>query len=143
MKDAKGHGSDSRGGGGGKKLSMEATIWRAQLAKDAAARSGGSPMREHDKLYGEAATNRAMFGDAWSNTPGGDREAAGVLSSGGPKSEPAPVHEAMHHAMHNSYGGVPKGETFNVSKNGPNAFQKSRGANEMFGRSMKIDGREG
>jgi hypothetical protein len=64
MKDAKGHGSDSRGGSSGSGFTLEKA--RAALRQPP------------DIPY-----------------PGGDREAATALSSGGPKSDPAPVHDSM------------------------------------------------
>jgi hypothetical protein len=105
-KDAKGHGSDSRGG--------------SQYARQAPTKNGrmrmyGSSMADRIKVAQDAqnikegrsagSAGNPLGHDAWSNTPGGDREAASTLSSGGPKSDPAPVHDAMHHAMHNAISG--------------------------------------
>ena len=80
MKDAQGHGSNGRGG----------SAWPKQ-----------QPIRNVPTLaqYGAKTQNAGMTdafkADAWSSTPGGDREAASTLSSGGPKSDPVPVHDSM------------------------------------------------
>jgi hypothetical protein len=84
MKDAKGHGSDSRGG----------------QFPDHAARIRADSEKNPLKGY--------FLGGG---TPASDQAAREILSSGGPKSDPAPVHDAMQtpghstdpHAFDNDY----------------------------------------
>lgn len=104
-KDAKGHGSDSRGGGstadnpgprmravmannsGYSNLRAKAEAMKAD--NDRSFVQGGVPLRQ-----GGWGGSGPPSNDAWSSTPGGDREAADVMASG-PKSDPVPVHDSM------------------------------------------------
>jgi hypothetical protein len=79
MKDAQGHGSNGRSGA---------------MARLAAARTNPNhPLGVLSRVVSQGTPIAGQ--DAWSNTPGGDREAASTLSSGGPKSDPVPVHDSM------------------------------------------------
>jgi hypothetical protein len=154
MKDAKGHGSE-KGRGGGPHPWQRTGGWGSSAVRD-----HGSPPKGPSHSWGPpggtwlsgTGQTQKVDADAWSNTPGGDREAANTLSSGGPKSEPAPVHEAMHHAMHNaisgpSYTGNATGsDRVTQGKLADTQYEKRNGmlpGSAAAARSMKIDGREG
>jgi hypothetical protein len=147
MKDAKGHGSE-KGRGGGPHPWQRTGGWGNGANSKLAGRLEKAGFIDSS---GQAAHMTAIDDeskrDAWSNTPGGDREAAHVLSSGGPKSDPAPVHEAMHHAMHNAISGP--SYTGNAAEDRHWVTGTDKASGQRVGyrpvgkQSMKIDGREG
>ena len=122
MKDAKGHGSDGRGGGsnyarqaptknGRARMYGSSMADRIKVAQDQqnikegrAAGSPGNPLGD----AGTADSVRRSFQSLYGNTGGSmasrDRGAASALASG-PKSAPVPVHDSMtSNSTHNDQG---------------------------------------
>jgi hypothetical protein len=113
MKDAKGHGSASRGGPQPKATGPSAEF---RAARDYAAAHahewGQEPRQPGDQEAANALSNGpksapAPVHDAWSSTPGGDRLAFNVDPKTGPTPEQSAYAQRVMHGV-NAWGQNPK-----------------------------------